>query len=460
MAEQLSLVMRDDFISDSTALDLLTWLADNGWLMAIGNGEDALDEALTIHVPGTSDDDLATNIQALDAMLVQVEHFENPVEPLGVWLRTQLSGETRARQALVTRAKRDRASITDPFIDNHYLRDYTLGLTRSGAWEATAALTYTASSINSLGGLADLGPVVGDIPARLALTTIAGVYLGGGPMNEFWIGLRSNRFGTAANFVPVWEAESGTLNAAKGAALTTANDSTASGSGTNLSVRVTFTDATFQLRWSMTVAQASPTHPGDQVGKMKVLGRFKVSSSATKCRVRLSSGFTGSSTFHSRDKVLVSGEDWALYELGFVTLPETGRSWAGAQVIDNQMLRLEMDRSAGAGTLDFDCLILVPVDEGFIYAYGGGVFYDFSDTHRLEIRYSADKRKQAVGYRYGYTGPYYNDIGVDVTGGLPVGAHTHVVFAAQRQGRASVFDDVADLSFQVYSRWLTLRGAE
>jgi hypothetical protein len=707
MAEQLVLVKRTDLGSDVGTLNLLTWLSQEGWQMSLGDGETAIDEAMTLHVPGTSDNDLAVNIQALDALLVTVKNFSNPLEPYGIWLRSQLPGETGARQALILEAKRDKAQVVDRFAQQqHMLRDYVLGLKRTAAWEDTADVPVSLLHLNTVGGMAEIGTVLGDVAARVALAIVDDFNGGASPFSNIWIAFRSNRFGAAANFVPCWEAELGHVTG--GAAITNANDDTASGgqeieytetptvtfgaftidhprvktnaievtavidgnnfvltpvddylsttvgtataedisgdttldealptpgtiifnvdgtefahddgagvlvmtiggfsdtwyfagapytrqcsvvsivvgsvtgfhdhltdhlaihddgngnllydnnesvgeidydtgdviffipdgstitlngwywtngvttgtidyisgawsltglpSGTqtanynhglvratfnytsgaglftndylvseitslsvvytgyhNKSVRVTFTVPEMSLRWYMSVSEAA-AFPADQVGKMLVLGRMKVSDGTTVCRVRLESGFAGTRAYNKKNKIVVEGDDWTMYALGQVMLPETGRSLSANTAILNQILRISAERYAGSGTLDLDCLILIPIDEGFISvaAQTDPGTYTGPDEFSVRISRSADERISAAG-SYGTEGPpFYTDVAVQATGGPGPGENVHVILAAQRETGSDIEDEV-NLALYLYRRWLTLRGAE
>lgn len=710
MTEQLSLVKRADFSNDQAVLDLLPWLNDDGWEMTVGDGVTAVDEALTLHTPKTitSDDDLAAAIQALDAMLVQVDHFENPLEPYGVWLRHQLPGETGARQALVLQAKRGKAPMMNVLARDHYWRDYVLGLKRASAWEATEYRGFGATGLWALGGMADLGYVRGDITARLARMTLNAT-AGNEPLTKAWLGFRTERFGHAANFTPHWEAEFGTLGA--DAAIIDDNDATAiggtevvyfdeipelsdnvfallhspvkaqsivvrafipgsdpsgyeltdhwndgilstwggtvtgedatddnqlnnmlitptsvkffgngreiahddgagvlvltmqqvtdgwyvsggpvseyerdataqpiipstvtgeithliddggvyhddgaglllydvddsqmgtidyetghlvffansgstititywtngtgtpgtinyidgtwaltlpilatlvadyqcgnvvatfnyvSGAGTfvtagvaaisvtytsyiNRSIRISFTDPSLQPRWSMAVEDASSS-PADQAGRMLVLGRFKATDADTICWVRLESGFSGMRAYHRQNKVPVSGDQWLLYPLGYVSFPETGR--ALSQAIGKQRLRILAERREGTGALDMDFLGLIPTDEGFVSFKGETELYAYLDPLRwpLVITHSADNQTVAIGVD-GTGGPLYSDVAAKVEEGLPIGGNMQVVFFGQRN-HASHRQDTIDLTIEAYERWITLRGAE
>ena len=144
-----------------------------------------------------------------------------------------------------------------------------------------------------------------------------------------------------------------------------------------------------------------------------------------------------------------------LYPLGYVTFPMAGRMLAGISDMAAQTLWLSMDRSEGTGTLDFDSLIMIPTDEGFVSAEIDTTLTGSAATWPIVVRHAADGKAEGV-----QTDTSYNptgDCAVDVTGGLPAGANVHVILAATRS--ASIYTDLVDLEINAYERWLTLRGA-
>ena len=228
----------------------------------------------------------------------------------------------------------------------------------------------------------------------------------------------------------------------------------------NKCVRVTFTDPTMKARWYMTVSEAA-SYPAAQVGKMLVLGRMKVSDGSTICRVQLASGFAGTSAYNKKSKLLVSGEEWRMYALGQVMLPETGRSLSANTAILNQRLTILAERYAGTGTLDLDCLIMIPLDEGFISVNGNSDITAWLGPVEFSVRISrgADERISAAGARGTDPEPFYTDLAVQATGGFGPGGNVYIILAAQRVTGSFIQDEV-NVALYLYRRWLTLRGAE
>lgn len=459
MVAQLKLVLRDDLpaSSDIETIDLLPWLKYRGWQQSIANLDQPVDEAITLNIEGTSTNNLAQNIQDIDRIIKRVSWYENEVvEKRGVWLRAQLTGESNARQALIIEARRQSAQLLDEWADDHFSIDDVIGLKRL-VWEDLSSTILFNDRVYTLGSkLAGATSILGDIPARMSFFSLIGSNFGGGPLTRCWGGFISDRFVNPANFIATWEAENGSVT--NGAALTTADDATASpaGGGTNKSVRVDFTSLpTLALRWRMTVLQANASNPADQRGRFLVLGRFKVTDGGTTVNVQLQNGFKENSNFKSFSRQKITGTSWNIYELGQAQIPQVGRFIDAAQ-IDNAVLRIFAERTVGTGDLCFDCLILIPIGEGSIYFNGGAVQYVEPTAQNVSVYGMADGRVLAVGTKNGVTGFAYNDIIAEVKGGIPTGV-TYFVVAAAR-ATSSVLGDFANVDLRGTSRWMTLRG--
>jgi hypothetical protein len=186
-----------------------------------------------------------------------------------------------------------------------------------------------------------------------------------------------------------------------------------------------------------------------------VLLRAKLTAGSTVINVRLSTGFSGASTFSALERVTISGTEWVLYELGLALIPESGRLISGTSYVSLQALRIEAERISGTASLDLDCLILIPYDEGFVYANGGQVVYAGGDERPVYVNRSADGATTAIGFTGGT--PNFNDIECNVIGGMPVGV-TYGVLAASRAGSA-VLADTLSVTCKAYHRHSTLRGA-
>lgn len=459
MTPTLSLVKRADLILDQESLDLLGYisgieLAADGWTPAVMLEDDeSVYEELTLRVRGTSHDDIASKVRALDKKIVEANRYlSGRTDKLSVWLRDQKDAETYQRQALVRSIKgRPSATFAGPlFNQGKYIHEYSLSIER-GHWEDTAKTDQVISSISAIGGVSSVWTVHGDYTARLAEMTIAPLSVAG-TITRTWVGFRSNRFGTLANFKSKWEIENGSLST--DAATTTANDSTASGISPK-SVRVSFATQTGLVeRVKIGMSQVT-TDYGDQVGEFIVLLRAKVNDGSTVCRVRLSSGYFGATNWNTRELVTVSGTGWNIYELGTVKIPEIGRSYSSESVASRQALRLEAQRVSGSSTLDLDCLILVPYDEGFVYTSGGQIFGG-GTTGTLVVSNGPDGELAATGHNSVYGAAYYDGVAVTLTGGVPVGTTGAIVVGANAAD--SNINDTLYFVITTYERWATLRG--
>lgn len=447
MAEQLLLVRRDDYTADVDSLSLLPYLANEGWQQSIANDETSLEETLTLHVQGTSHDDLASKIQAIETKIEQI-NYRKLGERYQIWLRAQLSGETNARQAMVTSIKRDRAKLIGMFANKASapaLIDYPLVIRRTPSWEETSYTARTGSNVNCLGGTASISAPGGDVPARFGLTTLSGRDL-----QEIWIGFRSVRHGTLANFVSVW-------NLRKGAALTdgdvgTDAPNTDATAADGYKAFVTFaTVATLTRRVSIQANQAAGT-PADQRGAYLVLLRAKCTSSRS-ARVRLTHGWPSAYTKTKLPRVTIPAfVSWKLYEMGVVEIPPSTQSINGLINLDYYTMEVEAESTGGSGNLDLDCLILIPLD-GLIHAS----IVDIGNECAMQIVQSADGSVSGIGYAGG--SPFFA-VTAEMTNGLPIDSSLMVV-AGQRStvGGGSVKGDLTSVTMQVWRRWRVLRGS-
>ena len=456
MAEQLKLVIRDESVDfyggsgDLSSLDLLTWVAENGWTQMIATDDTIdVDEALTLHIPGSSDDNLASNTQALDAILVRAQRAEEFRNFQEAWLRVQLNGETGARQSMIRSIQRGKVSVLDFLAAEHYFTDYVLGLRRTPLWEGTVLRSFTGTGLSALGGKLNYTGIVGDRPARPAMTKISG----SDALDEFWVGVQSTRLNTTPeDFNPVWNLTL-TAVANRGADFNILADATAI---TGQKVAITFfSEESLVMRAIITVNEVTNA----QYGRYQVLLRAKVTGTQI-ARVRLGFGnwFNSQGFFNILpNRVRVDSTDWKLYSLGEVDLPIRPHS---VSVIGFRSagLRIEAESIPGweAGYLEMDSLILIPRLDGFMhlkavnpvntnwvheayYRPGGEIYGKVLDALGLGVQIEElhpDQRRW----------------------GLEPGKGT-LVCAAQNAG-ISTLGDTFDLQVKAYETWLTLRGAE
>ena len=460
MAAQVQLVRRIDFSvgGDTGSLSLYgdtagISIARGGWMPRVAaDGAHSVEEVLTLTISGSSHDDLASNIQALDDMIRRVPNYSVDVsEDEIVWLRAQLANESSPREAMILRARGELgASVMGPPVSpGNFVREYKLALERTPWWEPKVYTSYTfgtSGGISTLGGIYEYGTVVGDVPARVGVMLFQGVNGGGGPLYEFWLGFRTNRFGTRGNFEPVWECEDGT-----GANSTTSGaDATASDGN-----KMTCTFASEALLPRVTIKLDDVTaNEADQRGSFIVLLRAKVGAS-TVGRARLLDSLSGASDWRTQSRVVIDSTSWYLYEMGTVDMPPVKNAYIPESFLQDYALRIEAERVSGSNDLDLDCLILIPKAEGAIHVSGGEVV--FAPTFS-EMAITVHPNGMVTGTSYVGSVQNAKADPSPIKFGIPVGAGRLVV-AGQRLA-SSDKADLVNVQSWFFPRWRTLRGAE
>jgi len=336
-------------------------------------------------------------------------------------------------------------------------------------WErTTATATATGSDISVLGGAFDYtagggADVVGDAPARAykieveSATTIA--------FTTAWIGFRSvNKHGTIANFVSKWEAEDGTnyTDAADDA------DATASG-GNRVTINyatVTTWDKRFYLKLSDLTANYA-----DNYGIFKVLVRAKVTAGTSDIRAK----YTYVSTSYASDSISgpiveVDANNWAMYDLGLMTVPLRDLRYIttsdlAAERDKEFTLELWSRQTSGAGSLHIDCFVLIPTDEHFLYVDNAEIYTGGLNTEgHLHLFQNSQRKYHGMSTRSsGFPAtpdkftrtalPSPNGIGIPIGDG-----RIYICLAVATGG--NLFDGVCGVELTAIPAWHTLRGAE
>lgn len=476
MALQLKLVQRSDFTADVDDLDLLSFnegfsTLEDGILPAVGVGDQPIDEVITVMAQGTSIDNLAVVLNTLEDKEQQIlQYNDSEAQKYGVWLRTQLYGESYARQTLLRFLQhKPITSIYNCTAEKEYLaQQYQVALKRMPWWEAIESRDYTpGTDVSCVGGTIDYttyaggpGSVIGTLPARLAKMAFHGSATGGGPLYKFWAGFRTDRYGTRANFVPAWHIhdcpirDNDTLLAADVA------DATAVG---GFRATTTFATVTTLLRRVTARVGDITANYTDQRGRFTVLLRAKTTAAGT-VRVRLADGIYNVATpadsqYRVGSRVPISSTSWQLYELGTVQIPTPGHLVGGTSYLEFYALGIDAELVSGSCDLDMDTLILIPMDEGFVYADGGAVQEQLGATRPLVVQQHADGNNSCVWFSTSSGRDNPHNIGnVSVINGMPIGAGL-LVLAGQRAA-VSTLADAVRLEMKVYPRWKTLRGNE
>ena len=480
MSSTLDLVFRQDGNpADDSVLHLKPCTTEDGFNLAqdgyipgaLDESADRVPEALSLIVGGTSADDLAANIQKLALKVRQANQWKDSPEYMGVWLRNKINGESNARQAFITKARhRAISAIMSQHVYRQYLiQQYGLELERMPFWEAAAYVNHVNTAVNALGGTANYttggsnAPVTGDQPARIAS---CGVYeIAADVIEKFWLGFRSDRWGNPQYFVPVWNLHKHAL----GQTYFGDDTSDVDGGGyayydtsaqDNYKIVCDFsTHAEMKRRVTVTCDEmtyySGAHHYAYHRGTYNVLLRARITPAGTGVmQVQLADGSYASDDTQMRiqDRVTISQTGWGLYELGTVQIP----SMKTQQALDMCTMAILAERVSGTAYLEMDCLIFIPIDEGFVSCDG----FQIGSGTAVGVYCLPDGSKYGSYYAVGYG---YQILAPRAGGGLPVGltstSHGYLVLAAQRPGHLSVKGDTLDIYLQTYPRYDQLRGA-
>lgn len=399
-------------------------------------------ETFNLIAEGTDAQIIAAENQLADHLYEAEEFHADPLRRLGILLRAQANNESSSRTSLIYKGELltiMQANITPMLGKNGAF--YQLALERHAAWETTTT-GPTGANVSVLGGLVSLTDMGGTLLGRLGQLDLIARNGGGGPLHRFWVGIRPVHEGTST-FVAKWECESGTNG-------TDASDTAdASCSGGN-KVRVSFaTVASLAKRLSMTVTTFIST-PSDLVGRYLVLLRGSVTAGVVAIQMR--TGFSQSESFAPHKTIYLSNTSDQLLELGEVSLPPFGyrNQVQDADALDQFQFQIWAERISGAGSLDMDCLILIPAEHS-IYVSGGSLSYSVGDVNKLSVFTFEDDQKMVLQYS--------NDIpraNMEFGHGnwaYPNGGGVMVI-AAEREG-SQVISDTVDYAIERFPRWRT-----
>jgi hypothetical protein len=469
VTSQLKIVFKHDRLDElftSEVIDLLAYPGHVMWMMGVCDSSTPVDDVLTFHIEGDDDDDLATQVQALDAVITRIKNFDATVDNLFPFLLAQLEGETNYRIAPIFGAQRpDKLDVSGLFIADHILPNYQLTITR-GAWENA----LPAGFYGGVGGTDPLGGVIaytvdGDLPARLSTLTVS-ASAATIPMNDLWIGVKTAkrlRYSSGSHgayvmndqnltyFRPWWS-----LNSAIYKGDDTTGGITDSGSKSTAVVQCTFaTNAALEPRVIIRIEDVESVHPKDQAGRYTILLRARTTNAAFEGTVRLGSGFyrygvdPDDQEFVRLYNVPVSGTSYKLYNLGEVNLPMEDT----LRAIDTGDLALliEAERLNGtSGNLIVDGLVIMPSLEGLLTIHSEAGLNSASEilaytTPQGETRTYLTAGGSIAENCRGDS----QDFGLVPSAGI-------LVFAAHGDGLTSGV--TLNVDGEAHERWITLRG--
>lgn len=449
----LQLVKRLDLsTSDIDVVDLMslpTELQYEGWRQATPTQQmqGSVDDVITLLMNAGNDNTLATALQSLDSKVKQTQWAQDPLNPVGIWLRSRLSTETNTRQSFIKELRRSELNVTDPLAYNSVLREYQLGVTRMPVWENTTSSTIGGSAVSAHGGTVSY-TVAGDAHARVAKTVVANaasVYL------NTWIGAKSDRYGVnPANFVPCWTV----LTAQSFDSTKTADATAVSG----YKIVTTLTSTTMQARAYAQVG-AQTGNSSDQRGRYFALVRAKITNSTLNANIRIGQGYlTGTTpTIAYMPRLNITGAaaaaGYRYYPLGTVRIPPIDGVFQEALNLSGLVVAAE--KISGTGNLEIDCITLIPaehaVDVSLLYGYGNVA----GGAATLDIITRPDQKSYAISYR-ATTEILESALITPTSWNFPTGSGV-IVCAAQ--GATSGVSDTLTPTFTVYPSYSSLRGS-
>jgi len=466
MAAILKLIQREALGGAMTSLDLLAFASGfdlewPAWVPKVTDGSDKpVKEVIPLLVRGSSRDTRADCINLIDDMIRYRRQSSSEVDKYGVWLQVQMDGEPAARRAFLKDLtyEYEGSPYEGAASDGYYYQKLSLVATRMPLWEDDTLVLYSGiTNVNCVGGTFDYttdggspGAVTGTDPARLALICLLGASGGGGPINKFWCGFRTNRFYDRTYFQPYWSLRKSVLFDTDTTGGTSHADATAKDGYKTITTFATV--ATLKRRATCRVEDVT-TNYISQRGSYCILLRAKLSGSGV-VRMRLADGIYNGYEMSGRvqSRVPITSTTWQLYELGSVKIPTPGKiTYSGAGQMRSYAMGIDAERVSGSCNLEMDCIVLIPNGEGFFYTDGGTVMY--TGDNWMYLFDQPDNTKDSIAFSNGIV----CNIGAPViNSGLPIG-NGILVLAGMCQA-ISVVGDYINMELWIYRRWRAERG--
>jgi hypothetical protein len=439
-------------------------------------------ETLRVRVKDSSQDNLAGELQSLTEAQYwadQYMHDRTVEEP--VWLHAKWDSETGERRALVRSIEwsfESSAFGAESINDEAVL---TITIERGAFWERTTARAlpyFEIPSESSTGAESDLydytqagsggSPAAhdleGDVPARIDYFEINSV---SGNLGRIWMGIRSqNKFDVdpETNFIEVWNPADGTM------AYTEVTNATGF-------VNVDPEDGSAEVTWDDTWQKVLDLEWDDvDSGSEDVAGMFgrllwilvaasENTSPATTWEVKLKYGYAGmdDADFVEMGRVIEITETSAnLFEAGLCHIPLRSLHAITTSNLTSSLdstftIQIYARRTSGAGDLNINHLLPVPVDEGYFFS-------QFDDTNEYLV-YGESPRGEVDANILLSAAQTFDQVARIESNNfrLPPGDGVIVVVyapASEEKGSSDSIEMEPSENGQYYERWLSLRGSE
>ena len=399
---------------------------------------------------GTSVSTIIAGQQAIFEALEGARRFhDDPHEYMSWWLEANADGETTRRSLLYKGSMQMLSKPVNPLLTCNAARAQ-LSLSRHPFWENDYHTTQYEYTVDVLGDARDFTNIKGDVLARPYAFQISGDT--GGPLTEFWAGFRPEYWNTA-NFEPTWECEDGSMGTDSSV---TDPDALARGSK---SVRCDFsTETGMDKRLRVSVAQVCTANGHNswlhQVGSYTALLRCKVTAGTIGVRLGQAYYYSPDTDYILSEEQFLTHTSYKLVDMGVVEIVPGGNyRWSTSDDTKQYTLAIFAEQVSGSGSLDVDCIILVPNRHSF---YASGCQVSQLAGTPLYIYTGEDDRHIARGYFSG--DPNYNiNFSPSPQWGIPNGDSVLVV-AGQRDGARTLGDKI-DLTVLYIPRWSMYEGS-
>jgi hypothetical protein len=437
-----------------------------------GTLPDYVTEIVPVHIKPTSDDNMAALVQGIvSAQKAAAEYWVDPTQGVEVWLHQQLTAESGERRALV----RSIHFAWDPQVggvmdgppDITEGRHATLTIVRHPYWERQAHRSFIAGTPSAAAAVMwdyyGAGTVVGDVGARIDELRWQ-CNTNGQTLDKIWIGFRSAKHGTVANFVPIWECEDGTNVGARASDDAASETNLASpGGGSGVYVDGTPSgDDTWEKYFDIQLANVTANHT-DNFGRFLWLLRCKCEGADTY-QIRLRFGYNAmlDGDYRSGPIKQITHTDWNFVEMGEQAIPlldlNSFSVLGGTQELTWTVQVWAKRLAGGAGSgIFFDCFCPIPIDEGYFFSD------DCDGVYQYPVRFGETPKGRYVSVT-ATTGSRYSKIPPPSAFAfrLPIG--TGQAVAAYQRASESVLTDAVDFANSNTGRffecWTALRGAE
>lgn len=453
-------------------MDLLNFaqgfeLSEGGWIPQVAQGgESTLIETLNFRVYGLSQDAIAARLQVFDDWITRVNYYRNSTMRTAVWLRVRVKGETEYRQALIwtLRYSVGASPFGTMWADNKFISDVSISIERAALWEEITPQSDTITGSNYLATVLTV-PTGGDTQARLWTASINAA--ASDRQNTVYLGFKDDRFFDPSGFYPV-RALNG-YEAGAGTDVTFVDDALTMG---GKKLQCTFATPTLIQRHNLPIKYVT-TFDGVTItivedttdlirGDYLCLMKANITGTAI-VRARIKIGYQGASTGDRiYPRVSISDTSRALYEMGVVTFPPD-RSSAYNTILSTS-IKLDAELVGGAGNLEVDSYILIPLD-GALKLYTDDGFIETSTDTNRDLIFESTPVDETYAYTTYPDAPIIYDVGIidAYRLGMPVSLNSQasaLMMAVASDDNSTLKTTSWRIIMQYFRRWRTLRGAE